>query len=286
MAIVSFVERLGYDHDWSTNQTGPVREYTRYFWVYSDTRNENPVAVRLAPGIVAGDAHPTDTGSVAQRFRCRKDEERPDRWEVEITYSSNLPRTRDEEEDVEDYEKVTVSTRQGELLLERDRSGNLVKNTAGDPIEGLQVPWNALTIQIENFTISDPDYYVVSKWINAINSATWRGVPPYFARLASLNYTEATYNGVDCWKRVAVVELAHVDSQPWGWRVRVLNAGLRQKVSGQLQHIRDDKTQALISRPVPLKSDGTKANIAGGVDSPHYLDIEVYSEMDFAGLGI
>lgn len=289
MAVTSVVERLDGDHNWSVGQYSPTREFTRYFWVYSDTRDESPVAVRTATGIPApNDAHPNDSGSIVQKVRCRRDVEFAKRWEVECEYSSANPRNQEDEPptSVTDIERITVSTRQGQLLLERDRSGNLIKNTAGDLIEGLTVPWNALTIQIENYVTSAPDYYVTSKWINVINSATWRGVPAYFAKIGSLTYNEDNIDGVNCWKRVAVVELAHVDSQPWGWRTRVLNAGLRAKVSGQLRHIRDDKTQNFISRPVPLKSDGSKADIAGGVDSPYYLDIEVYPEAAFSGLGI
>jgi hypothetical protein len=288
MAIVSVKTRLGYDHEFSLGQLAPLRTFTRYYWVYSDTMDESPSAVRTASGLPQmGDVHPVDGGTIVQAVRLRRDEEHPKRWEVEVTYSSEV---RDMEEDeptvLADLERVSIQTRSGQRLIDRRLDGTAIVNSAGDLIEGLSVPWNSLAIVIEQYVASAPDYYVTSKWINAINSATWRGVPQYFAQIESLNYeeTKSPVDGADVWKRTATVKLAHPDQDTYGFRLHVLDAGLRQKVAGPAwEHILDDKTGLFISKPVPLNGSGAKLAISG---TPVYFEANPNPVLAFATLGI
>lgn len=129
------------------------------------------------------------------------------------------------------------------------------------------------------------DYYAMSKWVNAINSAIWRSIPQYFAQIAAINFVEAKspIDGSDCWKRTVSVNLAHTDQDPFGFRVHVLDAGLREKVSGKLVHIRSPGNQALVGKPVPLNGSGVPLPVNG---TPVYIDVNPYPILDFATLGI
>lgn len=288
MAIVSVKTRLGYDYEYSLGKLAPRRIFNRYFWVYSDTRDEDPVTVRTAAGLPqVGDVSPSDGGSIVQSVRVRRDEDRPDRWEAEVQYSSELIRDVEDEEPetLADLEHIQIGTRQGDRLIERRLDGSMTLNSAGDPIEGLTMPWNALQMTIEQYVTGDPDYYVLSKWVNAINSATWRSVPQYFAQIAAINLVEAKspIDGSDCWKRTVNVILAHTEQNPYGFRLHVLDAGLREKVSGKLSHIRSPGNMALVGKPVPLNGSGSPLPLGG---TPVYLDVNPYPILDFATLGI
>lgn len=289
MAIVSVKTRLGYDHEYSLGELAPSRNFSRYFWVYSDTKDEDPATVRTAVGLPqVGDASPSDAGSIVQSVRLRRDEEHPKRWEVEVQYSSDLIRDITEEtpETLAELERVSISTRQGQRLIERRLDGTAIVNSAGDLIEGIQLPWNSLSIVIEQYVSGSPDYYVLSKWINAINSATWRGVPQYFAQIDSISYDAAKspIDGAACWKRVTQVKLAHPDQDTYGFRYHALDAGIREKVAGPAwQHIRDDKTGLFVARPVPLNGSGGKLAIGG---TPVYIEANPCPVLPFATLGI
>lgn len=288
MSIESVVERRGYDHSYDFGQYAPNRQYTRYFWVYSTVVDEDPLVVRAASGVPQPNAvHPSDTGCIVQHMRVRRDEEVPKRWDVECIYSNETRQgEKDPPETIADYIKISVSTRQGQRLLERDINDVAITNKAGDLIEGVTVPWNALQLVIEQFVTTEPNYYVASKWINAINSATWRGVPAYFARITGITYNIDVYEGTKCWKRVTTVDLAHIDAQPWGWRERILNAGLRELIDfgdgPVLCRMRDPGTASYLSKPVPLTTGGIRAD-AG---DENYIDFQVYPEFAFSGLGI
>lgn len=288
MSVLSVRERLGHDFEFSAGQVAPLRTFSRYFWVYCDTKDESPEAVRIAAGLPQmGAVHPSDGGSIVQSVRVRRDEEHPKRWEVELQYSSeNIRKAKDKEETEADLERVSIQTRQGQRLIDRRLDGTAIVNSAGDLIEGLSVPWNSLSIVIEQYTTASPDYYVTSKWINAINSAPWRGVPAYFAQIESLNFEETKSPidaTVDCWKRTATVKLAHPDQDPYGFRLHVLDAGLRERVSGTEKHMRDGGTATYLTRPVPLNGSGRKLAYGG---TPVFFNASPYPELPFATLGI
>lgn len=284
MSILSVTERRGYDHSYALGKYAPDRKHTRRFWVYSSVRNEVPETVRTASGIPQlGDLLASDSGVRVVSHKLSRDEDEPRRWEVDVEYSSYAIGDAEEPPDTETATRISIITEQGNVLIERDVDDVAIKNTAGDLIEGIEIPWNNLGLQIEQAVAGTPDYYSLSTWINAINSAEWRGIPAYFAQIRSMSYDSDTIEGVVQWRRVTQVRIANVATQPWGYRLRLLNAGLREKVSGVLNWINDDTTQIPVSKPVPLKSDGTKAGLA---DAPHFLDFKVYPELAFATLGI
>jgi hypothetical protein len=51
MAVTQVTTRLGYDHEFSLGQLAPLRTFSRYYWVYCDTKDESPENVRIASGL-------------------------------------------------------------------------------------------------------------------------------------------------------------------------------------------------------------------------------------------
>jgi hypothetical protein len=275
----------------------PLRSIQRSFFVYSDSRNENPETVRTADdgstSVPAyGDTHPFDGGAIATRFRCRKDRDLPTRWTVTVEYSS-----RDMQggggggstgTDPLTITRIRVSTREGQRLLDKDIDGKAIKNTAGDLILGITIPWNELQLEFTQYRapLDATGFRLLAKYRNAINSVAWRGFPQFTARIVSISGQDVKVQGLDLFERTVVVHLTDpLDPHQPDWRLRPMNAGFRYKnaLTDEMTHFTDDHTGLPVSQPQKIAINGDRMP---DDEDPEYLLVKGYPELPFAVLDL
>lgn len=184
-----------------------------------------------------------------------------------------------------------------EIACTHDRYGNPILNTAGDPFDPpltrpYSTPIATITRTLATF---DPDWIVQYK--DHVNASTWMGNPAGTVLCKEIN-ADAVYDADWGWMWSQTLEFAFrpiiilavgTPSKPWilknavllaGWAKQILNAGLRQLVSGAVKPINIDN--APISQPVPLKSNGTYDPAA----DPVYLTFDIYETAEFADFNL
>ncbi len=305
MAITLVRERRShrYSFGYDDGQPLPNQEARRTFWVYSDTDDEDPLAVKAASGLPQyGDAHPTVTAALAQEIDIERDEEYLKRWLVEIRYQSRKIRGTDDSDPDADpllITQIEVSTVQGTKVLIRDREGNRIKLPSGEPFV-YECAWNELQLDFTQYrsVLDTAAYQQLALYRNAINSDTWRGFAPKTARIVAMAGRDVDINGSRYLERRISIQLRDPgDEQQPDWDEWVVNQGFYYKqtrvgVPGGdpaetydvLLPLIDPETGTHTTKPLLLNSTGTGLLISGA--TPHEFQVKAYPQLPFSALNI
>jgi len=296
------------DRGIATNDDGVV-EMTRG-WLISETNaaaaDPREPAVLAAVPVNRYDSHPDNSLAIARNIDA-KPTKAPKLWRATVRYSTAPfpakngdvpsvinPATATRPTDAQNntaeaqlrFPEFTFGRKEIKEAAEADAAGVPLVNAAGDPLEGIEVDRSRLTIGIKFYSINLTTAHILNYW-NSINNAAWKG---FGAR--TLKVTEFTYRSVyETLKNGSTFFLASMyeanvtlEYNPYTWRLRVLNAGKRQKrtVGGStvVENIVDSAGQP-VSEPVPLTALG--AVLAPG-GTPNYLYFDMENERDFTGL--
>lgn len=170
-----------------------------------------------------------------------------------------------------------------EVAATTDRDGEPILNAAGDPFDPPMGRIKRATVWEVSRLEREFDAATIDAYEEKVNSAPWMGFPAESIKCLSITSGCAWDDdaggyawSVDytfAYRRPVAVGAGTVS----GWAEVVLNAGLREKVSGARKQILVDN--APVSSPVPLKSDGTAATPA---DDPVYLAFHLCETADFS----
>jgi hypothetical protein len=131
-----------------------------------------------------------------------------------------------------------------------------------------------------NFTAAVPTFYV-----HKINSVAFLDFAPETVRCVGVGAVRQHENGIKFW---AVTYTFWVKLHLATWRLRVLDAGLRELIStpapGVRNHARiiDPYSGVAVSAPYPLDGSGRKYD--PNTDPFTYLEFDVYEKADFNAL--
>lgn len=302
MAILSVTEQWG-------GRSGGIDEsgnftFKRRWLVTSDTDTESIVAVSAAVPVAYYAPHP-DYAAARARSTSITPGEGPRVWQVEINYSSapianarpadggpptvQDPAAPQQPTEATNSNKTPAQSRPAEwsftrkelkVAAEYDRNGDPIKNSAGDPIEGIELDRSHLVATIKYWSVNLTVDHIQLFW-NKTNSLTYRGFPPRTLLVQDFNYKtvyETIAEGVvGMLYEVQIVLEVNFDE----WRLKVLDAGLREKDSSGKMITITDAAGNPVSSPWPLLESGQKWT---SVDTYHYLYFDIYGEADFAGL--
>lgn len=297
MAITSVIPIAGGRRP-TINERG-VRTYSRRYRVLSSILGENEIAVLLATGIPRlFDSDPNDPGAYVRDISAEEDEANGFRWIVTVEYSSQA-------REAPGAEAVNPATGQRNPLAEpaivewddveirvpvtTDLEGVAIVNAAGQPFDPPPEVEEGITVCriIRNEAGFDPD--VIDDYKLTVS------LHPFFGRLGrqclmrkitarqqngeGFRYDQVTYE-------IHIAKLKDDPSSPDGknhpWQLKLLNAGLCEKVSGKLKPIRD-KDGTPINQPAPLNTNGTAiANL--DTTPPNYKDFTVKGTVNWRPL--
>ncbi|WP_165073323.1 hypothetical protein [Paludisphaera rhizosphaerae] len=177
-----------------------------------------------------------------------------------------------------------------EEAVMHDKDGTPILNTAGDPYDpGLSRPKSLLIFEIGRVE-REFDYSRITDIKDHLNDAAWMGFPARSVMCLDIQPERVWSSDANGWTWPTVYKFAYREDLTVddggddvvlypGWTAKVLNQGLRQKVSGERKQIFIDN--APVSAPVLLKDDGT---VAAPTDDPVYKYYDYLPEADFSVL--
>lgn len=278
---------------------GESNTYKRAFIVRVDHPATSKVAICRAPGVVYGSPHPDQLGCRAMEFDCSMSDDVGLWWTVSVTYYAPPPEQVPTETGLPaDAWTASGGTSTGPAF--EDRDGESIVNTAGDPLEGLElenddISWNLTrcyaTMEWESVRFSRS---------NTVNQYSWGGAGPSEWKVNFRNATKKTITKTEAGSAVASPpdgsNAANVGDESsltywettWefryrrgGWDLKPWNVGFNELVSGERRAIvgADGKT---VKQPVALDANGA-AKTAG--QEPDALSFHVYRQSDFSVFG-
>jgi hypothetical protein len=191
--------------------------------------------------------------------------------------------------------KFSITKRDEKEAVRLDRNGDPIENSAGDPLEGVEVNRPVLLLNVSWFSTNVTLAHCFGFW-DKVNAADWNGFPRRTLKVEDFSFDD-TYDlvpgagpggpaGYGLVREVKLV-LAYKRgptgglAEPRGWQPRFLDAGKRERVAGKLVEIKEEKTGQPLSDPHPLNGAGLRWT--PGQDF-HYVDVDLYEEADFGGL--
>jgi len=137
-----------------------------------------------------------------------------------------------------------------ERAVMKDLADEPIMNSAGTrfPLT-IQEPVLVLSIS-RNEAAFDPN--TAFNYMNAVNTDTWFGFPPFSCRIDDISAEDAHEENLYFWKVSYVI---HISARLW--RLEILDEGTHERVSGVLQSILDNAGRP-VSEPVPLDGAGQR----------------------------
>lgn len=168
---------------------------TRSFIVRVDDPSTALSAIMAEPGISIGDVHPTEVDLFCESIDVSAADDSGMLYEVSFDYTPNP------EQEPEDPEDPGSDDRPGEIDGKipswsasssvsseptfTDVDGNTITNSAGDPLEDIEVERAQFHLQLTQYYISHADNPPVVGWLgrikqftNAVNNDQWNGGAP------------------------------------------------------------------------------------------------------------
>ncbi len=221
-----------------TTRTGTETRHTRTFRIRTDNRHDADLDILFAAGLPQiGNVHPADPIAFVRNQNAQPGGNKsPFIWEVRILYSTAFEVNTDP---TDDSPRVSWSTQQFQTPFIKDRSGNAVVNSAGDPFdppaEKDDSRW-AATLSVNLSVV--PSNILLFR--NAINSTTFAidgiTIAAQRAFMYAMSIGEVqNRNGVSYRALSYTTQLR--DSTEAAWIISIADMGFNQIVSGVKKEI-------------------------------------------------
>lgn len=268
-----------------TNEGKVIRTYSSPARVKS-TDDLDLFQLGIALGYLPGQPHPTDPEATLRDMSLERTETiAPCVWYTyTLNYSTEAPApAATGETPTADPTKQRVkrrwTTSEQTLYEIRDINGDLILNAAQQPFDGgvpISIALPTLTYVRNESTF---DGSVMVQYANALNKYAFSGAEPETLRL-KISADEMFEGNYQYW--AVHYEMAY---NPKGWQPQPCNAGLYQRVDGELVKCMDRDLQP-VSSPVPLDEDGVQIPLSGLPDDVNYVKVDLYPLIDFSDLGL
>lgn len=277
MAVVGNAEELW---DGRTSSfDGGIWTRSRSWLVKTSVKTDREDVVSTATGLPAyAEAHPADSTCYATTISYSQLPETPLAWTVTAGYTSERELN---ENPASDEVLVSWSSEIYQEAIFEDYTGDAILNSAGDYFIDPSPTREAahLIAKIKANVTSVPAW--VLTYQNAVNdsSITIGGlsIGAGLAKMQRLEIGERQLrDGVTFYPLSFEI---HIHSD--GWRLKPLDAGFRELVSGEAVQITVDGDE--VTTPVPLNGSGVALNPATP-STAVFLDFQIYNEVDMTTL--
>lgn len=166
----------------------------------------------------------------------------------------------------------------------KDRNGELIVNTAGQPFDGgipVDVRLGSVTAT-RRVDAAGYDFSNVMRNSGKLNSTTFLGGAPGTVQV-DISATEKYEGAFHYWE-----ETYTFSYDPQGWQPKPANVGFFQKVGGQLSRIinsdvgDENDPDSPVQEPEPLDAAGALVPVANRPDDCIFVEVDYFDEMDFA----
>lgn len=246
-----------------------VREYNRCWLVKTTTYYSGPVLIRLAANSFGipllfsyyqnGDGSEHDTGAILQSFDTRKNDEAPNLWELEATYSTL---TKDQQshfdsngqpilDPLKEPQEVEFTFSQFQKPIEKTIYGEATVNSTGDAYDPpIMIDDSRLVLRIsKNEPTFDPHAAVLYQ--DAVNEDSFLGFGPGMAKINNLRGLWTSRNGVRFSQNTYEIHF-----RPEGWDIQVLDRGYAYLDSNNRRVRACDAQQRPLADPILLNGAG------------------------------
>jgi hypothetical protein len=290
MAVVAVLETAR-----GTGVSGKYGEsftFTRKWIVRVDSPFTPRTLISRAPGIVFGAGHPDFASHKAMEFDCTEESGDGMMWVVTVRYyipqSDNKPEASTGMP--KDDWKASGSTMT--IPCYKDKNGDPIVNSAGDPLEGIEIEANDASLTLTKCFADLEWSSIASSQSNTVNNASWNG---YSFRTWKCEFRSAVKKEMTVSSTTADETKVYWETT-WEfryrqdtWAVKPWDVGFNQLVdsSGNPTSSGTQRAAVLgadkksVKSPVALSNGIAKA--AG--QKPSALTFHVYRETDFSVFG-
>jgi hypothetical protein len=268
-------------------------EYSRAFWVRTDSTTESLVDVSNAPGIAYYDPHPDNPVAVMDSYDIKAADDSGLLYVVSFKYKKFSP---DEQEEPDPDKpgslpfKPSVWGGSSSVVAEpiyKDKDGDIMTNSANDPLEGLEAERAEERLTLTQYYASHNGWMQLARdYTNSINNGNWNGgaVRTWKCQGCSKKLNIETLEGATVVYWEVTWEFAY---RADGWTLKPWDIGFAQLVdengdpnsSGTKRAQIKGQDGKGVRQPVALNNGIAKD--AG--QPPDALEFFVYEERDFAG---
>ena len=258
---------------------GEVPTYKREFLVRVDSMATSELLIAQAPGIAMLDAHPDQANALLNDVSVTQDGDSPFHYRVSLSYGV-LEDADENPLDRPDQFNYTGAITSGPAFIhygDGNDSPKVIVNTAGDPLEGMEMEKAEWRISISgNRSVFNKS--MAANYLNTINSDTYSGLEPGTVKCQGISGSRKIelVNGSKLVYWEVNVELAHRGEN---WRLKTWDVGFNEIVDGERKKILDAAKKE-VSQPVALHEGEQKA--AG--EEPDMLTFKIYKEKAFTGI--
>ena len=251
MSVLTFDEiHNGRDGGDDESQGRLVRRYSRVFRAVTDN-NSDDASVVLASAPSYGAVYPKDMRAYCRSRSARNESFSKRVWIVTCLYSTEREI---QESPLDDPPSVEWGTEQFQRPFYKDTDGDAILNSAGDqydpPVEGDDSRWTATLTR----NVSAVPAWLLT-YADAVNSSAFTldgiAIGERQAKIQAIRLSPVQERN-DIVYRVLTITF-HFSSD---WRLEVLDAGFREKVSDEMKRIKNDGDSEWPTVPVCLNGSG------------------------------
>jgi len=286
---IEWIRETSSEIEYSGESQGP-RRATRSWLFKVTTPDVSPALISTNIPVAFNEPHPQVSGIRARKFRVRPNDSTGMLWSAVVEYET-AP-------DVESPSYPLVAGLPGRPAtwggsssvttgpVYEDKDGNMMTNSAGDPLEDLTAEFAEERLTFTAYYGSHTDWMAASKnYTNACNSDTWNGGAPYTWKCQGCSKklnAETAQSGITRVYWEVTWEFAY---RADGWQLRPWDIGFNQTVNDQ-----GEPSMAATKRATIKGQDGKGVRqpvaLAGGVakaagQPPDALEFKVYPELAF-----
>lgn len=222
------------------SQYGDVPTYTRVFLVRTDTVDTNMQDIAVATGLVWLEGHPENSNALLIESNVQQDGDSPFHYKVTATYKTGVDLSPTPFDRPAQY-VFNGSLTSAPCFWHYPTSGNnntkqIIVNTAGDPIGGLDRDEGEFNVSITINTPPPFDYAKAQNYVGAINSDTWSGGAPKTWKCQSITGTRKVEE-VNGTKYIYWETNATLSYRNTGWDLQTWDVGFNEIVGGARRKI-------------------------------------------------
>lgn len=167
---------------------------TRSFLVRVDANTTAVTDIVDAPGIAVGDTHPSAWNLLVKSITASASEDAGMLWAVSVDYEPRQNQNNDNNNEEDDqpgnlpggpYAHWSASSGVSSVPVWRDINGEVMTNSAGDPLEGLEAEQAEFSLTYTEYYLTHADVPPAVGWlsraldyVNTVNDAPWNGGMP------------------------------------------------------------------------------------------------------------